>query len=223
MSEMYFQLKEDFKPEQIKSRPAPGGGNRRLSYVETHTVILRLNNATDGKWDFKVLSTTMQGDVMVAHVEMTIPGMGTRQHIGVQKVMPNAGEDLIKGAVSDALKKCATLFGVGIGLYGDDYEEYEHYEEPPVPVPVVAERAVIPAGKMPLPNSDKRELYLSLRQHFMDLCGSLLSSDVSGYTVAEEKELIDGIIGGDFKCAGERPSIGDYRRVIATMTEDGGA
>ncbi len=39
-----------------------------------------------------------------------------------RKVSVRGGEDMVKGAASDCLKKCATLFGVGIELYGPDIE-----------------------------------------------------------------------------------------------------
>ncbi len=41
--------------------------------------------------------------------------------MGVQKVSERGGEDLVKGAITDAMKKAATLFGVALELYGPDY------------------------------------------------------------------------------------------------------
>jgi hypothetical protein len=64
-------------------------------------------------------------------VALTIPGLGTREHIGVQAVEERGGEDLVKGAITDALKKAATLFGVGLELYGPDYEAGEVNDAPP--------------------------------------------------------------------------------------------
>lgn len=118
--ELVRRLTEPFKPEAIKTRS--GGGNTRLSYVEAHTVIRRLNAATGGRWDFQVLHEQQDGDLLKATCRLTIPGLGSREHVGVQKVSERGGEDLHKGAISDALKKCATLFGVGLELYGEDYE-----------------------------------------------------------------------------------------------------
>jgi len=40
----------------------------------------------------------------------------------VQRLEPNAGEDIEKGAITDALKKAATLFGVGLETYADEHE-----------------------------------------------------------------------------------------------------
>jgi hypothetical protein len=121
-------LSEPFPTAAIKQRD--GGGKRKFDYVEAHTVIHRLNDATGGVWDSKVVSLDWHGDLLIAIVELTIPGLGTRQHIGVQKVSANGGEDLVKGAVSDAIKKVGTLFGIGLDLYGPDYCE----EAKPTPI-----------------------------------------------------------------------------------------
>jgi len=113
-------LSKPFPKEAIKKRE--GARGKMLDYVETHTVIHRLIEATDNQWSLSVNRLEKQGNVLVAVVELTIPGLGTRSHIGVQAVAEKSGEDLIKGAISDGLKKAATLFGVGLELYGPDYE-----------------------------------------------------------------------------------------------------
>jgi len=113
-------LTKPFPKNAIKQRQ--GGGGKMLDYVETHSVIHRLNEATANCWDFKVTRFEQTGDLIIALGELTIPGLGTRTGTGVQKVTERGGEDLVKGAVSDCLKKAATLFGVGLELYGIDYE-----------------------------------------------------------------------------------------------------
>lgn len=124
-------LTQPFPREAIRQRK--GGGNKMLEYVEGHTVIHRLNAATGNSWSFRVLDLTTrtittdrgQSTLLTAKVELEIPGLGARQHIGVQMVNDAGGEDLAKGAITDALKKAATLFGVGLELYGPDYEAGE--------------------------------------------------------------------------------------------------
>jgi hypothetical protein len=117
------KLTTPFPPNALKQRM--GGGSKSLTYVETHTVIHRLNDATGNYWDFKLTRFDQVGDLYIAVGELTIPGLGTRTGIGVQRVLEKSGEDLVKGAASDCLKKCATLFGVGLELYGPDYEAGE--------------------------------------------------------------------------------------------------
>lgn len=113
-------LTREFPCEAIKQRE--GGGRRKLNYYDGQTIIRRLNEATCNNWNLSIMRTWMEGDILLAHVCLTIPGLGSREHMGVQRIQPNGGEDMYKGAVTDALKKAATLFGVGLELYGPDYE-----------------------------------------------------------------------------------------------------
>ena len=125
------KLTQPFPREAIKQRQA--GGGRALDYVEGHTVIHRLNDATDNCWDMSVKSIESKqigdGTLMIAHVALTLPGLGTREGLGVQMVHARGGEDLVKGCITDGLKKAATLFGVGLELYGPDYAEGAHAPE----------------------------------------------------------------------------------------------
>lgn len=125
--EMSDKLGTPFPRTAIKTRK--GGGGKDLSYVEGHTVIHRLNEATTNTWDLEVreITTLQLGErtLLQARVALTIPGLGTREHIGVQAIDARGGEDLVKGVITDALKKAATLFGVGLELYGPDYEAGE--------------------------------------------------------------------------------------------------
>ena len=131
MSVNLEELTKPFPPEALKWRWADRNQTRKFTYVETHTVIRRLNDVTGNCWDFRVTKMDLHGDLWVASGELTIPGLGTRFGIGVQRVSERGGEDLVKGVASDCLKKCATLFGVGLELYGPDYEAGE-VDGPPV-------------------------------------------------------------------------------------------
>lgn len=130
-AEMLDALGKPFPRTAIKQRK--GGGGKSLSYVETHTVIHRLNTATNGDWSFHIKDVQWRNDVLMVQGELTIPGLGTRSGFGVQQVVERAGEDLVKGAASDALKKCATLFGVALELYGADYEANVSVQAPQRP------------------------------------------------------------------------------------------
>lgn len=129
-------LMRPFPQEAIKTRQ--GGGNTRLRYVEGHSIIHRLIDATGNHFDLRVLSLDQKGDLLTALVELTIPGLGSRQHIGVQKISERGGEDLAKGAITDAMKKAATLFGVGLELYGPDYAEADATQAAPPSMPPAA-------------------------------------------------------------------------------------
>lgn len=119
-------LGKAFAPADIKPHP----NDRNLKYIEGHTVIKRLNDATDNRWDFRLITQDMRPFgktkngaerlIITAVVELKIPNLGARQHMGVQVVnAESGGEDMWKGAITDGLKKCATLFGVALDLYED--------------------------------------------------------------------------------------------------------
>lgn len=63
---------------------------------------------------------------------LTVGGFGVKEQYGSQVLLGGASEQMsaLKGATTDALKKCATLMGIASELY-DDHKE----EERPVPIP----------------------------------------------------------------------------------------
>jgi len=123
------ELMKEFPTSAHKTREQQG---KKLTYVDGTTVFRRLINATDNNFSIEVLEDSIQpfgqnrsGDryLLRARVRLTIPGFGSREHVGVQIVnAESGGEDLWKGHVTDAIKKAATLFGVGLELYGPDHE-----------------------------------------------------------------------------------------------------
>lgn len=131
-SSIHDILTRPFPPLAVKQRKI--GGGMMASYVDGTTVIRRLNEATGNNWTFTVDKHWIEGQLSYALVTLTLPGCGSRQHIGVQSTDARSGEDAVaKGAITDALKKAATLFGVGLELYGLDYEDeapVTHQEAP---------------------------------------------------------------------------------------------
>lgn len=131
-------LNVPFPAQAILSRK--GGGNQDFRYVSTQTVIRRLNEATGNNWSFTIIHgatkfldggtrTDRNGrevseQVMMVVGELTIPGLGTRTGYGVQRLSNPLvnGDDLLKAAAGDALKRAAVSFGVAIDLYGGDLE-----------------------------------------------------------------------------------------------------
>ena len=119
-------LSRRFRPELVQQRKI---GGRQVSYLPVSAIIERLNRACN-TWHFRIVSrdretmvlnrwndatrTSEPREVAISIVvgELEIPEIGTRQAIGVQALDDGSGEDLIKGAASDSLKKCASLFGV---------------------------------------------------------------------------------------------------------------
>ncbi|WP_427365215.1 Rad52/Rad22 family DNA repair protein [Candidatus Caldatribacterium saccharofermentans] len=121
-------LEKKFSRKEVKSRPGPGG--RTILYVETASVIRRLNEAFDGDWSFEVKEKHIDlenGYVWVLG-RLSCGGV-VKEQFGSKAIAYNPdgsfvdlGDDL-KAAASDALKKCATLLGVGLYLYEGEEEE----------------------------------------------------------------------------------------------------
>lgn len=115
-------LNRPFSSQQIKKRKTSMGFT--LEYIETHTVITRLNEVFEGQWSFKILDHKFLDDDVVVLGELTAQGI-IKQQFGSCELSQEAEDgmvlsmgDALKAAASDALKKAATLFGVGLHLYG---------------------------------------------------------------------------------------------------------
>lgn len=210
------KLTTPFPADAIKTRWADKRQTRRLSYVEGHTVIHRLNDATGNCWDLEIKSIEARpvgtATLMTAHVALTLPGLGTREHFGVQLVYEGGGEDLSKGCVTDAIKKCATLFGVGLELYGPDYEDAEHDPPPsstrsapvkdtmngrPVDGASAVTEKIVKDPNGTLDAADLRYLHAVGKEHGYDHAGlnalalmRLTVASVGALTRAQAKQLI---------------------------------
>ena len=102
-------------------------------YIAAEQIIWRLIEATDNTYEFRIDQHEYRNDgalkdrkdrdgntipappVCVVHGTLTIPGLGSRGDSGVQEIEAGQGADAAyKGAVSDCIKRCARLFGVGL-------------------------------------------------------------------------------------------------------------
>lgn len=123
---LYEEIAAPFKRTHFRD----GGGGVRLEYIDGEQAISRLNETIGFlAWSFRIVEHGIhaEADECWALGELTVT-VGdrrvTRQQFGSQKVkrsrtsgMPlDIGFDL-KGAATDALKKCATLIGCALYLY----------------------------------------------------------------------------------------------------------
>lgn len=114
-------LTRAFPPEQIKQREGQGG--RMLNYIEAHAVIARLNEACgeDG-WSFEIVEHQILDDEVIVVAKLTA-GTVTKMSFGGSSVtrsrdgLSTSIADDLKAAGSDALKKAASLLGIGLHLY----------------------------------------------------------------------------------------------------------
>jgi hypothetical protein len=102
-------LRRPFAPEAIKFRPA--GGGLVLAYIDARVVIERLNAVVPELWSTR-FEPYPGGKQIICH--LTIDGI-TRSDVGSQSSGPNV--DPVKGGYSDALKRAAVHFGIGVSVY----------------------------------------------------------------------------------------------------------
>ena len=131
-------LEEPFSPQQIKQRV--GNFGQTLDYIEGHAVIQRLNDAFEGKWSFHVKSHEILETEVVVLGELMAEGI-IKMQFGSSSITraKHSGEiislaDDLKAASTDSLKKCATMFGVGLHLYSGNCPTAKPVIEPIPPV-----------------------------------------------------------------------------------------
>jgi hypothetical protein len=114
-------LTRPFESGQIKRRQ--GAHGKELSYVAVAAVITRLNEAFDHEWTFEVTSHEIQENEVIVVGRLTAGGI-TKMHFGGSSItlghdgrVVSIADDL-KAAASDAIKKCASLLGVALEMYG---------------------------------------------------------------------------------------------------------
>ena len=116
-------LEQSFSQEEIKQRD--GNFGQTLNYVSGHTVIERLNQAFESLWSFEIVSHEIHQDEVIVIGKLTAESIAKSQ-FGSSRITRTreTGEVVslasdLKSAATDALKKCATLLGVGLHLYAD--------------------------------------------------------------------------------------------------------
>ncbi|PKN07049.1 MAG: hypothetical protein CVU73_14545 [Deltaproteobacteria bacterium HGW-Deltaproteobacteria-8] len=156
-------LEKPFLAAEIRHRE--GGNGKILDYVEGHVVVARLNDAFDGNWDFIVKSFDVneaRGEVLVVG-RLTAEGI-TKMQFGSSSITrhkttkePVSIADDLKAAATDALKKCATLFGVALSLHGGKHEARTQPAPSAEPLPAATPT---PTAHAPGRLSSKQHSYL---------------------------------------------------------------
>jgi hypothetical protein len=135
--DVWQRLAEPFDDSEVKQRPGRGG--MTFSYVDARAVAQRLDDVlTPAGWEFTCSvipgSDIVKGRLVIVDGDRTV----VREDHGY----PNSDndEEPVKAATSDALKRCAVLFGIGRHLYGDNKPGHRQR-----PAPQRQERPVAPA------------------------------------------------------------------------------
>lgn len=160
-------------PHEIKERQGRGG--QRFSYVEHGYVTERLNLVFGFNWDFEVEDKQMLDDEVIVSAKLTVrtPGGQTivksqfggaeikRHASGPRSGRPLSVADDYKAAASDALKKCASLLGIGLDLYGRDRPYEIEADQTPRRAKSVSAQAT-PRGPRPTPIRSLNEAPLGI-------------------------------------------------------------
>jgi hypothetical protein len=82
-----------------------------------------LNEASDFEWNFEVTKHEVLADEVIVLGKLTIDGVTKMAFGGSSVTRDNSGKEVsladdLKAATSDAIKKTASLFGIGLELYG---------------------------------------------------------------------------------------------------------
>jgi hypothetical protein len=110
--EIIEQLAEPFGPEDIEYVRKGGG---ELAYVSYPAVVQRLDAVVPGEWSFTFKEAHWTADYVSVVCDLTVAGC-TRSQAGGMSAKRDQG-DALKGAMSYALRKAASLFQVGLHLW----------------------------------------------------------------------------------------------------------
>lgn len=88
---------------------------RGFVYITEEAITARLDEV-DPAWGFEIQHVGIRDGQGVCHARLTVKGV-TRENVGMQSIETNStGREMgeaEKGATTDALKRCARLFGIG--------------------------------------------------------------------------------------------------------------
>lgn len=135
--EQLKKIRHSTPASMVYERPAKGGGTWK--YVKSADVILALNTTFGGFWDFSIITdeatalemaVKTKSVVVRGRLTITNPSTGvsvTREQYGRKDVAFKKGTNEpmdfgndMKAAASDALKKCASQFGLFNDIYRDN-------------------------------------------------------------------------------------------------------
>lgn len=214
-------LQTPFSPSDIRQRE--GSFGKTLDYIEAHSVIARLNDALTGEWSFEVVSWEVneEADEVIVLGKLSA-GSVTKMQIGGSKRkrqkqsgnLVSLGVD-IKAAASDALKKCATLLGVGLHLYRSEeavtHPATQHPDPPAQPRQPPAPRQQQQSSTASTGNrltAKQKSLIMKLaveaglsHPEITQHCQNVYGRTVDFLSKADASKLIENLFSGQVKAA----------------------
>ena len=157
-AEVLAALAAPFPPEVIRHRPGVGG--RDLTWVDARTVAGRLDEVLGvNGWDFEVEKVGDTNAVKgTLHVRFGDGTVAIRADFGYET--GGSGESL-KEAASDALRRCASLFGVARYLYA---------KENPAAPRITAPTGIVARAPEPMAGHDTVVLKAAMELFAADSC-----------------------------------------------------
>jgi DNA repair and recombination protein RAD52 len=194
-----------------------GGGGRKLSYLEGHYVIDRLNKVIGiGNWAYtsdviKVFEGEQNGKFSTSYIGKvrlvcTLPG-GVQTEFtdvgygdGTDPRSPGKAHELaVKEAVTDALKRCAKNLGMsmGLALYSKEQENVDDESTQAVAQPPVAYEKKENGNAGAKEKTARSTINTSISSHSKVILERKLATDeqlkalLSNYGVSRKEELTD--------------------------------
>ncbi len=105
----------------------PGKGSGKFSYVTGHYIIKALNFVFGWNWDFEVIAHGKEGNQVWVQGKLTVKSPKgetiTKCQFGRADIKMTQGKQMdfgndLKGATTDAMKKCASMLGIASDVYG---------------------------------------------------------------------------------------------------------
>lgn len=96
----------------------------KFAYIKEHAVTTRIEDV-DPEWTFEVLAMSTRDNQVIVTARLTIKGV-SRDGVGMAVILDKGVGEPEKSAATDALKRCARLFGIGrylLELSGVNNEE----------------------------------------------------------------------------------------------------
>ena len=193
MSSTQDILRREFTPAECEERKGPGGYT--LTYVAHFAVIDRLIEAVGiGNFQWKISSVLVADNMVTVAGDLTLwvhERWVTNSGVSTEALKGNDLEKCTKTADTDALKRAARLFGVGLHLYRKGGGK------------PAAKKSMGVSGGSGGPTDGQRKFLYSLAQEqgmrpdeFADAIVKLRGKEIKNMAVAEVSSLIDWLKSG---------------------------
>jgi len=210
------ELDAMFDRGQVKKREG------KYEYVEIRPVIQRLNDVLGySGWSFKVTSTAETNLTLMVWGEMTVHTNdqdATRMQCGRKAIAFKKNSDVPldigndwKSATSDCIKKCATLFGVGLYLSDDEYQPDTRENNPSPP------RDTTSGSKKSPPAEDTPDSIGALKTAAFELEKNVLRLTGETRIVMRERVL------GSKNLPDTENGLMDYQAKLTDLLKEGGS